>query len=60
MAKAPMNVNENNIEWREGKVPVSSQYDDVYFSVDDGLAETQYVFIEANNIPQRFSELNEY
>ena len=60
MAKALMNVNENTIDWREGRIPVSTQYEDVYFSVDDGLAETQYVFIEGNRISQRFSSLDNF
>lgn len=29
----------------------SSQFDDVYFSADDGMAETHHVFLEGNNLP---------
>jgi len=29
----------------------SEQYDDVYFSAQDGLAETRHVFLEGNNLP---------
>ena len=32
--------------------PVSSQFDDVYFSVDDGLAESEYVFLDGNHLPR--------
>lgn len=31
----------------------SKQYNDIYFSEDDGLAESLYTFIEANNIKER-------
>jgi len=32
----------------------SEQFDDVYFSADDGLAETAHVFLDGNDLPQRF------
>ena len=31
--------------------PVSKQFDDVYFSADNGLEETHHVFIESNDLP---------
>lgn len=31
--------------------PKSKQFDDVYFSVEDGLAESRFVFLERNNLP---------
>ena len=34
------------------RVPRSEQFDDVYFSVQDGLAETRHVFLDGNNLPQ--------
>ena len=36
--------------------PVSEQFDDVYFSNENGLAETRYVFIEHNQLPERWPE----
>lgn len=42
------------LDWREGGVPVSVRFDDPYFSLDDGLAETRYVFLEGNRLPDRF------
>lgn len=41
------------LEWREGGTPVSTAFDDVYFSREDGLAESRYVFLEGNNLPTR-------
>ena len=29
----------------------SSQFDDVYFSKKDGLAETQHVFLDGSDLP---------
>lgn len=41
------------IDWREGGVPVSTRFDDPYFSLDGGLAETRHVFLDGNNLPAR-------
>ena len=42
--------------WREGDVPVSVRFDDPYFSLDDGLAETRHVFLGGNDLPARFRD----
>lgn len=34
--------------------PRSKEFDDVYFSAQDGLAETRHVFLDSNNLPKRF------
>ena len=44
-----------DVEWRDG-VPVSVQFDDPYFSLADGLAESRHVFLAGNNLPERFVE----
>ena len=36
-------------------VPRSEQFDDVYFSAADGLAETRHVFIDGNNLTERWT-----
>ncbi|MDP7143182.1 MAG: bifunctional tRNA (5-methylaminomethyl-2-thiouridine)(34)-methyltransferase MnmD/FAD-dependent 5-carboxymethylaminomethyl-2-thiouridine(34) oxidoreductase MnmC [Alphaproteobacteria bacterium] len=33
----------------------SSEFDDIYFSVEDGLAESDYVFLQSNDLPARFA-----
>ncbi|MFM2482741.1 bifunctional tRNA (5-methylaminomethyl-2-thiouridine)(34)-methyltransferase MnmD/FAD-dependent 5-carboxymethylaminomethyl-2-thiouridine(34) oxidoreductase MnmC [Celerinatantimonas sp. YJH-8] len=43
------------ISWNEQGLPVANQFDDVYFSNDDGLAETRYVFLNKNGLPQRWA-----
>jgi len=45
-----------DITWLENGEPYSEQYNDIYFSTADGLAETEYVFLKHNNFPQGFSE----
>ncbi|HVK98667.1 MAG TPA: tRNA (5-methylaminomethyl-2-thiouridine)(34)-methyltransferase MnmD, partial [Dongiaceae bacterium] len=42
-----------SLEWQQD-VPVSRQFGDVYFSRDDGAAETRHVFIGHNDLPQRW------
>lgn len=41
-------------EWRDGQ-PYSTDFDDVYFSADNGVEETEHVFIQHNQLPLRFS-----
>lgn len=44
------------LAWREGDIPVSTRFDDPYFSLDNGLAETAYVFLDGNGLPDRFTD----
>ncbi|MEO1555424.1 MAG: tRNA (5-methylaminomethyl-2-thiouridine)(34)-methyltransferase MnmD [Pseudomonadota bacterium] len=44
------------LEWRDGSVPVSVRFDDPYFSLDNGLAETRHVFLSGNDLPWRFRD----
>lgn len=47
------------LEWREteaGVVPISTQFDDPYYSLDNGLAETRHVFLDGNGLPARFKD----
>ena len=43
-----------DIQWHEEGVPVSGQFDDPYYSLEDGLAETRHVFLAGNGLPERF------
>jgi len=54
----PQAISEAKVHWDENNQPVSSNYDDVYFSRNSGIDETHYVFIEQNNLPQRWSNLS--
>ena len=49
------------LSWRDtdagaGAVPVSTKFDDPYFSLDNGLAETNHVFLAGNDLPHRFCD----
>jgi len=50
----PMQDQQDGIDWRDGDVPVSTRFDDPYFSLEDGLAETRHVFLAGNDLPARF------
>ena len=41
------------LDWREGGIPVSRRFDDPYFSLNGGLAETRHVFLAGNDLPAR-------
>lgn len=46
-----------NLDWDEQGQPLSSQFADVYFSNENALAETRYVFLANNQLPERFAAL---
>lgn len=52
-----------SLDWRAddtlAAAPHSTHFDDVYFSRHDGRAETEHVFIAANDLPRRFREWRE-
>ena len=53
-----------NIDWRENKgtknsiwLPYSLDFNYVYFNTDDGIKETEHVFIAHNQLQKRFSDV---
>ena len=44
------------IDWRDGKIPVSTRFDDPYFSLSGGLDEARHVFLAGNGLPERFGD----
>lgn len=42
------------LSWTEAGVPVSTRFDDPYFSLENGLAETRHTFLVGNDLPGRF------
>lgn len=46
----------SGLEWKPGDIPVSVQFDDPYFSLGNGLAETRHVFLAGNDLPGRFRD----
>ncbi|SFB90763.1 bifunctional tRNA (5-methylaminomethyl-2-thiouridine)(34)-methyltransferase MnmD/FAD-dependent 5-carboxymethylaminomethyl-2-thiouridine(34) oxidoreductase MnmC [Pseudoalteromonas denitrificans] len=45
-----------HIYFNESGTPVADKFDDIYFSTDDGLAESTFVFVEKNQIIERLSK----
>ncbi len=45
------------LQWTADGQPVSDQFGDVYFSKENGLEETRYVFIKQNNLAERFAKM---
>ena len=43
-----------DISWRGDAVPVSGRFNDPYYSVENGLAETRHVFLAGNDLPGRW------
>jgi tRNA U34 5-methylaminomethyl-2-thiouridine-forming methyltransferase MnmC len=41
------------LEWRDDAIPVSTRFDDPYFSLANGLSETRHVFLAGNDLPAR-------
>ena len=50
----------DELEWRDGKIPVSTRFDDPYYSRHDGRAETRHVFIGGNNLPKRWETCSDF
>nr|WP_321459079.1 tRNA (5-methylaminomethyl-2-thiouridine)(34)-methyltransferase MnmD [uncultured Cohaesibacter sp.] len=48
MEKAP------ELVWLDNLTPKSTRFDDTYYTRDNGLEETRYVFIDGNRLPQRW------
>ena len=44
------------VAWRDQGTPVSTLFDDPYFSLQDGLRESQHVFLAGNGLPDRFRD----
>lgn len=47
-------IHNARIHFNEQGTPVASDFDDIYFSNEGGLAETDYVFLQQNGLPLRW------
>lgn len=45
-----------DLDWRDGVIPVSTRFDDPYFSLNDGLSETRHVFLAGNRLAERLRD----
>ncbi|WP_126454660.1 bifunctional tRNA (5-methylaminomethyl-2-thiouridine)(34)-methyltransferase MnmD/FAD-dependent 5-carboxymethylaminomethyl-2-thiouridine(34) oxidoreductase MnmC [Sulfuriflexus mobilis] len=48
-----------DIQWQQGQ-PVSTDFDDIYFSREGGLEETEYVFMRQNGLPERWQGVEDF
>lgn len=46
-------INKAEVEWH-GNLPFSKQYDDIYHSSEGGINQALYVFIDGNNLINRW------
>ena len=44
------------LSWTENGTPVSTRFDDPYFTIGAGLAETRHVFLTGNDLPARYRD----
>ncbi len=44
------------ISWLDQHTPYHSSTEDIYFATGQGLAESRYVFVEGNKLPERWSK----
>ncbi len=49
-----------DLSWKDDGTPVDTGVDDVYFSVEDGLAETRTVFLSGCGLPGRFAGIDSF
>ena len=48
-----------DIVWDEQGLPRSRAFDDLYFSAENGLEETRYVFLQGNKLESRWNALDD-
>lgn len=49
-------ISSPGLDWRDDTIPVSLAFDDPYFSLAGGLAETRHVFLSGNGLPGRLRD----
>lgn len=45
--------------WRN-KTLISEKFDDIYFSIEDGMEETRHVFLAGNGLPERWEDKSNF
>mgnify|MGYP001163416501 CR=1 FL=1 len=54
MTQPSDSIRNPDLIWREDGQPVSREFDDPYFSVDNGLEESRYIYLQNSGLPQRW------
>ncbi len=57
--KSNNRLQQANIYWDKNGHPHSSEFGDIYFSNQGGLEETEYVFLQQNQLQQRWAKLKQ-
>lgn len=47
-----------DLRWDASGAPLSGSFDDIYFSLENGLAETEWVFLRNNRLAERWRALD--
>lgn len=47
---------QNVIHWKDNLTPVSDVFDDIYYAEENGFEESNYVFLQKNVLPARWTE----
>lgn len=47
-----------DVTWSDSGAPFSKHFNDVYYSSEDGMAESRHVFLSGNNLPQRWTDFD--
>lgn len=55
MQNKPSPISNAEIVWQDNGAPFSGQFQDIYFSRQGGLEETEHVFIAANRLRERWA-----
>lgn len=58
MTDSPDDIKHAELDWDADGQPLSRAFGDVYFSRANGLEETRHVFLQHNQLPERFAHLS--
>ena len=58
MPEKSKNITAANLDWDDKANPYSKEYQDIYYSKADALAESSYIFLQANNLTERWQKLS--
>lgn len=58
--KQTSDQSEGLIHWKEGNIPHSNQFQDIYFSPEDGLSESRYHFLRGIGAPEIWQDKKKF
>jgi tRNA 5-methylaminomethyl-2-thiouridine biosynthesis bifunctional protein len=56
--RSPYQLDTAALSWKQGDIPEAIHFDDVYFSLKHGLEESDYIYLQHNQLQQRWQQLN--